>query len=285
MTDASASPGPVPTHHTAITDEMLSEMDRDLSFHECGAADPSTLTLAQIEQFNRQGYLAPLTIFGPDEIDTIRSYFDDLLARVMSAGADQYSISSAHLTHGTAYDLLTHPRITAAVSDLLGDRLIGWGSHFFCKLPGDGKTVAWHQDASYWPMTPSRTMTAWLAIDDADCDNACMRFIPGTHVHGHLPYRESDTQENNVLNQTVDAVEQFGTPVDVELRAGQMSLHSDLLLHGSGANTSPRRRCGLTLRYCHTEVRAHMGWNAKGIVIRGDDDGGYWANSPRPESD
>jgi len=40
------------------------------------------------------------------------------------------------------------------------------------------------------------------------------------------------------------------------LTAGQMSIHSDLLLHGSGANESDRRRCGLTLRYCTADVRA-----------------------------
>ena len=53
--------------------------------------------------------------------------------------------------------------------------MIAWGSHFFCKMPGDGKRVSWHQDASYWPLTPSKAVTVWLAIDDADAENACMR--------------------------------------------------------------------------------------------------------------
>src|SRR5213078_3074180 len=72
---------------------------------------------------------------------------------------------------------------------LLGENVIGWGSHFFCKMPGDGKSVSWHQDASYWPLTPSKAVTVWLAIDDADVGNACMRFIPGSHWFGHLTYR------------------------------------------------------------------------------------------------
>ncbi len=276
---------PTPTHYTAITDQILTEMDRDLTFFECGVPSPSVLTSGQIDTFNRQGFLSPLPVFGEDEIADIRSYFDDLLARVMADGDSQYSISSAHQRYGRVHDLLREPRITDVVSELLGERFVGWGSHFFCKLPGDGKTVSWHQDASYWPITPSRTVTVWLAIDDADCDNACMRFIPKSHVHGHLPYRESDTSENNVLNQTVDAVERFGEPFDVVLQAGQMSIHSDLLLHGSNANLSDRRRCGLTLRYCRTEVRAHLGWNGKGVLIAGDDEDGHWGNPPRPEAD
>ena len=34
------------------------------------------------------------------------------------------------------------------------------------------------------------------------------------------------------------------TPVALEMRAGQVSLHSDWILHGSEPNRSNRRRCG-----------------------------------------
>ncbi len=66
------------------------------------------------------------------------------------------------------WDVLTNPRVVAIISDLIGPSVVGWGSHFFCKMPRDGKTVSWHQDASYWPLTPSKAVTMWLAIDDAD---------------------------------------------------------------------------------------------------------------------
>ena len=122
--------------------------------------------------------------------------------------------------------------------------MIGWGSHFFCKLPHDGKTVAWHQDASYWPLSPSKAVTVWLAIDDADLENACMKFVAGSHHVGHLTYRPSDSSEHNVLNQSIDNAENYGTIVNNELGAGQISIHSDLLLHGSAANDSDRGRNG-----------------------------------------
>ena len=153
--------------------------------------------------------------------------------------------SAAHLRHGRVWDVLTNPKIVAVVSDLLGPSVVAWGSHFFCKMPNDGKTVSWHQDASYWPLTPSKAVTVWLAIDDADRGNAAMKYIPGTHVLGHLTYKLSETDPSNVLNQAVPDVENYGEPVYVELKAGEASLHSDLLLHGSDANTSTRRRCGL----------------------------------------
>jgi len=260
----------------------LDQVERDLRFHPLGVENPLTLTREQIEAFNREGFLKGIRIFDEDEIAAHRRYFDQLLARVIAEGGDSYSISTAHLKYGEVYDLLTLPRIVAVVKDLLGQNVIGWGSHYFCKMPRDGKRVSWHQDASYWPLTPSKTVTVWLAIDDADVENACMRFIPGSHIYGHLTWQLSEDDESNVLNQTIPDIERFGEPVDDVLRGGEISIHSDLTLHGSEANESDRRRCGLTLRYCAAEVRAFMGWNAKGVVVSGADADGHWVNAPRP---
>jgi ectoine hydroxylase-related dioxygenase (phytanoyl-CoA dioxygenase family) len=265
--------------------EKLERMQREVRFHPATTGSLRMLTTGQVEQFNGQGYVAPIRIYSDDEITDIRRYFDALLQRVIAAGGDSYSISTAHLQYGRVYDILTHPSIVACAVDLLGPDVVAWGSHFFCKMPGDGKRVAWHQDASYWPLTPTKAVTVWLAIDDADPENACMRFLAGSHRHGHVTYRDSDPREHNVLNQTIDNPEQYGTPVDDPLQAGEISIHSDLLLHGSEANRSTRRRCGLTLRYCSADVRAGLDWNQKGVVVAGQDPSGHWANPPRPSNE
>lgn len=262
----------------------IGEIDRTLEFRPSPVDSPRTLTRSQVEAFNRDGCLTGIRVFDAEKVRANRLYFDRLLEDTLASGGDSYSISTAHLKYGRAYDLLTEPRIVACVKDLLGADVIAWGCHFFCKMPGDGKAVSYHQDASYWPLTPSGTVTVWLAIDDADVGNGCMRCIPGSHRFGHLDYRESEPGENNVLDQTVEDAERFGRPIDVELEAGEISIHGDLLLHGSSANTSERRRCGLTLRYCPAYVRAGMDWNAKGVVVSGSDPSGHWANPPRPRS-
>ena len=112
-----------------------------------------------------------------------------------------------------------------------------------------------------------------------------MQFIPKSHVEGHLEYRTSDASEHNVLNQTVEDAERFGQPIDDALEAGEFSLHSDLLLHGSGVNTSDRRRGGLTLRYAAAEVRSLLNWQGEGIIVSGSDPSEHWGNPPRPEVD
>ncbi len=266
-------------------DVEIDDLPRDLHFHPSDARSSKTLTSAQVEAYNREGYIKGIRIFSDVEIADIRAYFDGVLARVLESGGTSYSISTAHMSYGRVWDLLNDERIVAHVRDILGPDVIGWGSHFFCKMPRDGKRVSWHQDASYWPMSPSKTVTVWLAIDNADTENACMRFIPGSHQHGHMTYHLSEEDENNVLFQTVPNAEHYGDPVDVELRAGDISMHSDMLLHGSEANESDRRRCGLTLRYCAADVRAMQGWHLKGVVVSGTDRDDHWGNPARPEAE
>jgi non-heme Fe2+,alpha-ketoglutarate-dependent halogenase len=264
--------------------EQLGELGRRLQFHPSATTNPQVLTPEQIATYNREGYLKGFRIFSTEEMVEQRGRFDEVLNAVLAAGGNSYSIISAHMKYGFVYDLLTHPRIVAYVKDILGAEVVGWGAHYFCKLPRDGKIVSWHQDASFWPLTPSKTVTVWLAIDDADQENACMRFVAGSHHSGHLTYRMSEDAEASVLNQTVDNVEQFGTIVYDELKAGEISLHSDLLLHGSLANQSDRRRCGLTLRYCATDVWSDpsYGWNREGVIISGNNPNDHWANPARP---
>ena len=186
-------------------------------------------------------------------------------------------------------DFLRHPALLACIEELVGVEIIGSSVYRVRPMvPAyDRGEVPWHQDGQYWPITPLATCSVWLAIDDADVDNGCMRFIAGSHLHGQLEFRQSDASENNVLNQTVDEVERYGTTVDVELKAGQISIHSDLLLHSSHYNESDRRRCGLTLRYCTPDVRAIPGydWEKEGVLISGADPDGHWGNPPRPERD
>ena len=110
-----------------------------------------------------------------------------------------------------------------------------------------------------------------------------MRFIPRSHLHGPIDYEVIDAVDT-VLNLEAQDPEKHGDPpVDVTLKAGQFSMHCDLLLHGSEANESDRRRSGLTLRYAAAEVKAYHDWHHKGVLVQGEDIDGNWANPPCPD--
>lgn len=268
----------------AITD-ALPEMKRELQFYPVVNDNPKKLTQAQIQEFNARGCLFPLDVFTPEEAEANRVYFEKLMDMATVAGRNNYSINGWHRSCAGIYDLLMDDRILDYVADLLGENLVSRMTHYFAKMPGDDKTVAWHQDASYWPLTPSKTVTVWLAIDDASVENSAMEIIPGSHVHGQIAFDRSKPEENNVLNQSVNNAEQFGKPVALEMKAGQISIHSDLLLHGSKPNVSDRRRCGLTLRYMPPEVRTTDKDRSPAVICRGSDPSGYWQHVPRPEGD
>ena len=261
---------------------QLAELPRQIGFVPAANHSPTLLTRDQISQYNANGYLMPFDGLNKTEALEIRAFFDGVLAAYMELGRSSYSISTAHLRFSRIYQLVQHPRLVSAVADLLGENVVCWGSHFFCKMPHDGKRVPWHQDSTYWPLSPTKTVTVWLAIDDADPQNANMKFILKSHVHGLIDY-DVTNDVDTVLDLAVKDPYSYGdAEVDVALKAGQFSMHSDLLLHGSDANESARRRCGLTIRYAAADVQTWYGWNQKGIVVCGKNVGDHWLNPPSP---
>lgn len=186
------------------------------------------------------------------------------------------------------YDICTQPRVLDLVEDIIGPNIVCWGSHLFAKLPGDPKAVPFHQDAVYWPLTPSKSVTVWLAIDDVDAENAAMQFVPNSHLHGALEHEVLGLDGSRVLGRQTTELDRFDERYVNELRAGQASMHSDLLLHGSEPNTSSRRRAGLTLRYASADVRLIDGydfWGQAAVHCRAGDPDGFWSNRRRPDGE
>jgi non-heme Fe2+,alpha-ketoglutarate-dependent halogenase len=241
-------------------------MEKDYTFYPTETESPKFLSSAQIEYFNRHGFISPLPGFSGEEIHKQRQYFDKLLQQLSDTpekgdvhfgGEDkrdsiQYSLNCFHTKLRGIWETMYAEPLLRGVRDLIGDDVVAWATHYFCKLPGDGKAVSFHQDASYWGLTPAKTVTVWLALDDTDDENGAMQFLPGSHKVGHIPWKESS--EESVLNQQIEDISVFEKPFSNNLKAGEFSLHSSLLVHGSPKNQSSRRRCGLTIRYAPQDV-------------------------------
>ena len=259
---------------------------RDLRFRPADPDAARTLRREHIEAFNRNGFVSPLPAFSADEIADLKTYVDDLIEQVVSAPdrRNSYSVTSYHLVCEGLYDLIRTPLLLDYAEDLIGPDIVCWGMHLFAKMPGDGMEVPLHQDATYWPLTPAKSVTVWLAIDGADEENAAMEFAPGSHVLGPLLHEEKPLDGSRVLKHAVIDPESYGARYVNRLRAGEVSLHSDLLLHGSRANLSTRRRSGLTIRYTAAEVAPlpGEGWfitpsmHCRGTIPD------RWPNCPRP---
>lgn len=254
---------------------------QDLQFKAVTTAAPNVLSQADIAHYNAKGFVQPFDIFSPAEITTIRAYIDGLMRDLGPNGA--YGINCYQARLSGLWDIATDSRILDLVEDILGPDILCWASAILSKSPHDSRSVPWHQDASFWSLSPARTVTVWLAIDDADETNAAMQFIPGTHDKGAMAVRQSS--EGAVFHKETANAETLGTPFTNALTAGQISLHADMLVHGSQPNKSDRRRCGLTLRYCPPEVRfTDTKWanGVEAILCRGD--AGHWTTHDRPDN-
>ena len=229
---------------------------RDFTFHSADPSAATTLTPEQVEHYNEHGFVAPLRVFDDEDIGEIRAYFDNLLHQVVDADdrRNAYSINFYHLVCAGIYDLIHTPQILDLVQDIIGPDFICWGTQLFCKLPHNPMAVPLHQDATYWAFRETKSVSVWLAIDDVDEDNAAMEFVPESHRLGGLPHEVKPLDGTRVLKRQVTDPDRFDERYVNRLRAGEMSLHNDLLLHGSPPNPSDRRRAGFTIRYTAASV-------------------------------
>lgn len=259
---------------------MLDHPDA-LAFAPIGDRPPRTLTPAQTAAYDREGFVRPFRVLDGAETAALRTTIDGWLRAMGQEGA--YGINCYQARLATLWDVARHPAILDLVEDVIGPDILCWATAILSKPPGEPRAVPWHQDAGFWHLAPARTVTVWLAIDDADDANAAMRFIPGTHDRGALPM---EAVEGAVFAHGLRDADALGEPVTNALRAGECSLHADMLVHGSGPNRSDRRRCGLTLRYCPPSVRVtDEGWRrgVEAVACRGS--AGDWTTHPRPEGD
>lgn len=148
-------------------------------------------------------------------------------------------------------ELCRNSTVVSTVADCLGsDEVILIMSHLIVKPAGDGLAIAWHQDNTYWPSVHGTdVVTVWLALDDVDLENSCMKVIPRTHA-GYPEMEKIATDGTDLLKVrvAVDA-EMEASAVPVILRRGEYSLHDSFVIHGSECNRSARRRAGYTMRY------------------------------------
>jgi ectoine hydroxylase-related dioxygenase (phytanoyl-CoA dioxygenase family) len=211
----------------------------------------------EIAHYRAEGYVIPRFRLPAGDAAALRDALDALIRD--NPGVRPEKLVSAHIAgdngegvRGSAafLDLARDSRIVDLVSGVIGDDVVLWGCHVFCKPAGEGYATPWHQDGHYWPIRPLANCTAWVALEPSTVENGCLRVIPRSHrdqvLHPHLHEDRADL----TLNQRMaDGTFDERDAVDLELEPGQMSLHDVYMIHGAAANRSAQRRTGVALRY------------------------------------
>jgi hypothetical protein len=244
---------------------------------------PKKLTAAQVAQYRRDGYVAPVTIMSPEEAGRFRAALE---AFEQAQGRPLHGPQKTKccLLFPWMYRLATWPALLDAVEDLIGPNILVFQNGAWLKEANDHSFVSRHQDSTYFGLEPPELVTAWVALTPSTPANGCVRVLPGTHRLGQLPVDYTEVKPTNLLTsgQRVRHAADESAAVDLELQPGQMSLHHVHLIHCSGANDSPQRRVGFSVACMPPEVRQSGDCRSTALLVRGEDRCGHFALEEPP---
>ena len=243
-----------------------------------------SLSAVALARYARDGYVCPVPVLSADEARQYRERLERAERDLGEPLRGVYRIKP-HLLFTWLADLVRHPAILDAVEDALGPDLLCWNTSFFTKEARSPGFVSWHQDATYWGLSEPDVLTAWVAFTESTPANGNMRVIPGSH---RIPVPHVDTfHPDNLLSRGQEIAVEVDErqAADIVLRAGEMSLHHVLIVHGSGANPSADRRIGFAIRYIATRIRQTGGPRDSATLVRGTDAFGHFELEPRPDAD
>lgn len=126
------------------------------------------------------------------------------------------------------------------------------------KPPGTDVALKWHQDYSYWPLDGPHGLVLWIALDDADSENGCLRYIPGSHLLGERRAADFVVGAAPTVHEDLpplDAEKRESEAVDMPVRAGDALAHDPLVWHMSPPNSSDRPRRAWSVTFIRPETR------------------------------
>jgi len=244
---------------------------------------PGRLSAAEVERYRELGYHFPVRAMSTEKA---ASYMRKLEAHEAKYGKLQGILRhKAHLYLTWLDEIVRMPSILDAVGDVLGPDIMVYSSSFFTKEPHDPGYVSWHQDAHYWGLNSGDVITAWVAFVDSDTENGAMRVIPGTHLVD-MPHIDTFAKDN-MLSRGQEVSVDLGDRkwVELDLKAGEFSLHHVGIVHGSEPNNSDRRRIGFAVRYMAPHVKQTIVAKDGAMLVRGTDRYRNFDHEPSPKAD
>jgi non-haem Fe2+, alpha-ketoglutarate-dependent halogenase len=215
------------------------------------------LSPKQLRSYQEDGIVFPIRALAPEEAARFRRGFQELEEQ---AQAPQKYCAYTHLFFPLLYELVTHPVVVGGAADILGSDVLVDSSLFLCKHPFDGTYAPWHQDGVYSLMHTTPSVSAWIALTGSSRENGCMRVLPGSHAEGRRSHRMvSDKKTLFDQSPEIETAVEESLAVDVELRAGEMSLHDSSIVHGSKPNHSDTHRLGFVIRFITPSFQARKG--------------------------
>ena len=144
--------------------------------------------------------------------------------------------------HDTYFErLMFGSRFERLAELLLQGPVVGKNMQYFNKPPLIGKATPPHQDGYYFMLKPCEALTMWLALEDVNEENGCVRYVRGSHRRGLRPHGRTQTLGFS------QGVTDYGTPQDVAdevafpAKPGDLLVHNAMTIHRADGNRSQTR--------------------------------------------
>jgi len=226
-----------------------------------------------LPSYQAKGYHFPLRAFSEAQALQYRKTLEEIESSYQGDQNLKLAIGQANSLLPFVDEITRSQAVLNPVKEILGPNILVWNSSFFIKEPNTKDFISWHQDLTYWGLTDSHEVTAWIALSEASIQSGCMKFIPGSHT-GSIVEHKDTFHENNLLSRGQElAVEvDEADAVNVVLQPGEMSLHHGQVFHGSHFNQSADRRIGLAIRYITPDMKQTITEKTDAVLVAGVDD-------------
>ena len=211
------------------------------------------LTSEQLVSYKNKGFAGPNPILNKKQLKKLKFEIKKIINK-LPPNVRPENLPSPNEYNNFILDLLLTKPFLDVAEQILGPDISLFAVYAICKPPFDGRHVKWHQDAAYWPIKPMETFTLWLAVDDSNSKNGCMQVLPSSHKSKKIITHSTNYNDKSVLPQSISRLD-INDAVDVEVPAGNYSVHDPFLLHGSKTNKTSKWRCGVTVKYIPSHVK------------------------------
>ncbi|NND32987.1 MAG: phytanoyl-CoA dioxygenase family protein [Saprospiraceae bacterium] len=203
--------------------------------------------------FDQIGYVSISGFLNKEELKTLKQALEKIIIEKVphmthrqaffedkNDSSSLKQIQDLHTVDPYFHNLLIGSRFEELVEVLLADKVVGKNLQYFNKPAKIGEATPPHQDGFYFKLDPPTAATMWLAIEDVDEENGCIRYIPGSHLRGQRPHNFSSVLG---FSQGISdyGENDYSAEVRVPVKAGDLLIHHAMTIHRADSNQSATR--------------------------------------------
>lgn len=211
------------------------------------------LDAAHKAAFDRDGFLVVRRFLEGDALAELTSNLDRYVSEIVPTLPDTAAFyqdrsrpetlkQMQYMCHDPFFESYRqNARWSDLAAQLVGEPVNAQEPEWFNKPPGTEHPTPPHQDNYYFCLKPANVLTMWVALDAADEENGCLRYVRGSHLNGIRPHNATEVLGfSQGIVDYGDEDEQLAEPIC--LQPGDLAVHHGQTIHRADANCSDRQR-------------------------------------------